>query len=59
MEKMQAKIQDLARLSLPGQPMLDEVEGELKRIKSFFSSQKDHYRLKYPYMMVRRVLKSG
>lgn len=32
------------------------VEGELKRIKSFWSSQKDIYRLNYPYLQVKRPL---
>ena len=37
----------------------DDVEGELKRIKSFWSSQKDIYKLKFPNLQVKRVLKSG
>ena len=31
------------------------MEGELKRIKNFWSSQKDIYRLKYPHLLVGKV----
>jgi hypothetical protein len=29
-----------------------EMEGQLKLIKGFFSSSKDVYRLKYPYLLI-------
>lgn len=36
-----------------------DIVGELKRIKSFWSSQKDIYRLKYPNLMIKKTLKGG
>ena len=34
-----------------------EIEGELKHIKSFWSSSKDFYRLRYPHMLIARESK--
>ena len=61
MEKIESKVQDI-RDSTPGsqtQLMHEEVEGELKRIKSFWSSEKNTYKLRFPNLLVRVGLKSG
>ena len=60
MENINSRVvPSMHRDSLIAPSMVEEVEGELKRIKSFWSSQKDIYRLKFPYMMVRRTLKNN
>lgn len=37
----------------------EDIIGELKRIKSFWSSQKDIYKLKYPHLMIKKSVKGG
>jgi hypothetical protein len=36
-----------------------EIEGELKLIKGFFSSSRNIYRLKYPYILVGKQVKAN
>ena len=42
--------------SFAGEP-LPEVTGELKRTKSFWSSSKNYYKLKYPHMLIGKIKK--
>jgi len=42
--------------SFAGEP-LPEVTGELKRVKSFWSSSKNYYKLKYPQLLIGRIKK--
>ena len=47
---------------LPGHGSLlqvQELEGELKKVKSFWSSKKDTYRLKAHILLIKKANKNG
>jgi hypothetical protein len=46
-----------SKQSFAGESGLPEVTGELKRTKSFWSSSKNYYKLKYPHMLIGKIKK--